>query len=378
MNQYKMCSRCLLDTTVKSISFDDNGVCNFCHSHDRLLEYYSQNDYIRKKNFDNLINNIKINGINKQYDCIVGVSGGTDSIYTLYMAVKSGLKPLAVYMDNGWGTNIATENIQNAIKKLNVDLITYTIDKTEFIALQKAFLKAAVPCIDVPADVAILSVLYKIAAEKNIKFILSGVSFITEGTVPKEWSYIDGTYIKTVNKLFGNSMLKNYPNLTITKILYYTFVKGIKQIPFTNFFHYDKNEARELLNKELNWQYYGGHHYENIFTFWAIGWYLINKFGIDKRKVSLSGPVRMGRLSKDEALKIISIQPPIDNDTTAYILQELKLSKEEFDNIIASPNKSYLDYKTSYNLIRKAKPLIKFLIDKNILTPVIYEKYLGY
>jgi N-acetyl sugar amidotransferase len=367
-----------MDTTVNGIQFDVNGVCNFCNSHDKLLEYYKQDEIIRKESFGKLIEQIKKTGKDQKYDCIVGISGGTDSTYTLYMAVKNGLRPLAVYFDNGWGSEIAVQNIKNATKKLNVDLFTYVVDWEEFRELQIAFLKASVPCVEVPTDVAISATLYNLAKKENVKYVLSGASFITEGTVPKDWSYIDGTYVKSVNKLFGKSKLISYPNLTIYQIFIYTFLNGIKQIPFTNFFYYDKNDARKILETELDWQYYGGHHYENIYSYWAFGWYTYHKFGIDKRKVSLSGPVRMGRLSKEVALKQISEPPPVNEDTTKYVIKKLGLSETEFEEIMNAPIKSFRDYKTSYNMILKFKFLIKFLTDRKILSPVVYEKFLGY
>lgn len=375
---FKQCKRCLLDTSVPSINFDEKGVCNFCHSHDKLLDYYIQDELIRKEKYDLLIRDIKQSGRGKKYDCIVGISGGTDSTFTLLKAVEAGLKPLAVYFDNGWGSDIAVQNIKNATKKLNVDLYTYVVDWEEFKEIQKSFLRASVPCVEVPTDVAISATLYKLAKAEGVKYILSGASFITEGTVPREWSYIDGTYIKNVNKLFGTTKLKSYPNLTIYDIVFYTFVYGIKQIPFTNFFHYDKNEAREELEADLGWQYYGGHHYENIYSYWAFGWYTYHKFGYDKRKVSLSGPVRMGRLDRTEALNMIKEAPPVKSETTDYVIKKLGLSSEEFNQIMKSPNKLFTDYKTSYDAIKKAKPFIKLLTEKKILSPVVYEKFLGY
>lgn len=377
MEKNKICKRCLLDTTVQSIRFDEEGICNFCHSHDSFLSYYSQEEPIRNEKFETLLSQIRNSGRGKKYDCIVGISGGTDSTYTLYMAVKSGLRPLAVYFDNGWSTETSVQNIKNATKKLNVDLYTYVVDWEEFKELQKAFLRASVPCVEVPTDIAIVGVLYKLAQKEKVNFILSGTSFITEGTMPKEWSYPDGTYIKSVNKMYGKSSLKTHPNFTIYDFAYYHFIKKIKIIPFTNFFHYDKGEAREILEKELGWQYYGGHHYENIYSYWAFGWYTYHKFGYDKRKVSLSGPVRMGRLDRNEALNLIKEAPPVKSDTTDYVIKKLGLSPEEFNQIMKSPNKLFTNYKTSYNLVIKFKWIVKILTDNGFISPILYSKMFG-
>lgn len=199
----KFCKRCGFDTTISSIKFDENGMCNFCKSHDLLMEFYPRDEKVLEKRRNELVNKILNSGKKRQYDCIVGVSGGTDSIYTLYMAKKEGLSPLAVHFDNGWNTDIAVKNIENATTKLDVDLYTYVVDWEEFKSLQKAFLKASTPDIEVPTDVAIHGALYKLASKEKIKYILGGQNFMSEGTVPREWSYIDGTFVNSINKLYG-------------------------------------------------------------------------------------------------------------------------------------------------------------------------------
>lgn len=326
---------------------------------------------------EELIGKIKTKGKGKRYDCIVGVSGGTDSTYTLYLTKKLGLRPLAVHFDNGWNSDTAVTNIKNATSKLDVDLYTYVIDWEEFKDLQKAFLKASVPCIEVPTDVAIHGTLFRLAKEEKVKYILGGQSFMTEGTVPREWSYIDGTYIKSVHKLYGNVPLKSYNNATIYRIAYYLFVKRIKQIPFLNYVDYSKEDAKEVLEKELDWKYYGGHHYENVYSHFAFGWYSYHKFGIDKRKISLSGPVRMGKLSRKEALEQINEPPPVSQETVDYCVKKLGLTKEEFDEIMKNPNKSYLDYHTSQDILQKFKFFVKLAVKMKLITPVIYEKYIA-
>ncbi len=371
------CSRCLLDTTVSSIKFDEKGVCNYCKCHDEMLRCYPQDEAERSARFQRLIEQIRKAGKGRRYDCIVGVSGGTDSTYTLYMAKKHGLRPLAVHFDNGWSSETSIKNIKYSTGKLGVDLYTYVVNWEEFKHIQTAFLKASVPCVDIPTDIGISGTLFRLAAEEGLKHILSGMSFITEGTVPREWSFIDGTYVKDVNGRFGGMPLKSFPNLTVYKGAYYTFIKNIKMVPFTNYFHYDKLEARGVLEKELGWKYYGGHHYENIYSQWAFGWYTVRKFGFDKRKVSLSGPVRMGRLSREAALKEIAEPPPVKDGTTDYIIKKLGLSVEEFDTIMKAPNKSFLDYHTSYPMLRRFKFLVRMAVDMNLISPVVYYKYFG-
>jgi N-acetyl sugar amidotransferase len=371
----KVCKRCLLDTTVSSITFNSVGICNYCEKHDSLAEYYdkyltTEEDYIFKK-----VDEIKNKGKGKEYDCIVGLSGGTDSTYILLTAKKMGLRPLAVFFDNGWSSETSVSNIKNAIDKLQVDLITYVVDWVEFKDIQLSFLKASVPCIEVPTDIAISGVLYKIANERGIKYILNGMSFRTEGTVPLDWSFIDGTYVKNVQKQFGTHKFKSYPMFTIYDMAYYTFIKKIKMLPMLNYIEYDKLEARKVLESELNWKYYGGHHYENLYSAWAFGWYTNTKFNFDKRKVSLSGPIRTGTLTRENALKELAEKPNLPDDLTEYVIKKLEIDRTQFNQILENKNKSFRDYKTSYNVILKFKFLIKFFVDKGILSPVIYQKF---
>ncbi len=376
-NKTKCCNRCGLDTTIPSIKFDENGECNFCKSHDLLLEYYPRDEKILNEKRSKIVDNIKYSGRNRKYDCIIGVSGGTDSIYTLYMAKKDGLRPLAVHFDNGWNTDIAVTNIENAVTKLGVDLYTYVVDWEEFKSLQIAFLKGSSPDIEVPTDIGIHGTLYKLANEEKVKYILGGQNFISEGTVPREWTYIDGTFVKSINKLFGEKKLKTFPNATIYQIFYYTFIKSIKQIPYLNYFLYNKSHARNVLEEELNWTYYGGHHYENNYSHFAFGWYTYKKFGIDKRKVSLSGPVRMGEMTLKEAKEILENDPIVDDEIVNYTIKKLGLSEKEFNDILALPPKTFHDYHTSYPVIKKFGFILKLAVKMKLVTPVLYEKYLG-
>jgi len=213
--------------------------------------------------------------------------------------------------------------------------------------------------------------------KEKVKYILGGQSFMTEGTVPREWSYMDGTYVKSVNNIFGKLLLKTYPNATIYQLIYYTFIKRIKQIPLLNYVKYDKKEARKVVEKELGWTYYGGHHYENVYTKFASGWYLYHKFNIDKRKVSLSGPVRMGSMSPEEAREELKKEPTVSNAVVDHCVKKLGLSQQEFNEIMDLPPKTFHDYHTSYTVLKKFRGFVKLAVKLGILTPVLYEKYLG-
>ncbi len=372
----QICNRCLCDTSISSIYFDSNGICNFCLSHDRMASDY-QNTETNKIKLQSIVEKIQTKAKSKNYDCIVGVSGGTDSSFLLYYAKDVlKLRPLAVHFDNGWNSDQAVTNIKKITEKLQIDLETIVADWEEFREIQKAFLNASVPCIETPTDVAIHGVLFRAANREGIKYILGGQNYKTEGTVPKEWGYLDGTYIKTIVRKFSKIDLKSYPNLSLLNIFYFTFLKGIRQIPVLNYIDYDKSEAKRILSEKFDWVDYGGHHYENIYSKFAFGWYLPVKFGIDKRKISLSGPVRSGLLSRDEALRKIDLLPEIPSEFIEYTFQKLGISPSEASKIIENKNLSYKDFHTSESILKRFRFFILVFVKLGIFPKVLYEKYI--
>ncbi len=371
---HKICSRCVCDTTIKSIKFDERGECNFCKSHDFLKSFYEKQKDLNK--FEKIIASIKKAGKGKNYDCIIGISGGTDGTYTLLLAKKHGLRPLAVHFDNGWSKNVAQKNIKKACDKLNIDLYTYVVDWEEFKDIQKSFIKASVPDLEVPTDIGIQGTLYKIAREENIKYILSGANFSNEGTVPADWSYIDGTYLKDVHAKFGRRKIKSFPVCTIFDIAINTFFYGIKQIPILNYIDYSKQKAKKELEETLGWEYYGGHHFENLYTHFAVGYMAVKKFGFDRRRIFYSALIRIGEMKRDEAL--VALKEPVSFSQTDidYIIRKLGFSVEEFREIMDSKTKTFREYKSSYDVLQLFGFLIKILSVFGIISPVVYEKYI--
>ena len=375
VNNRTICTRCISDTTIPGIHFDEKGVCNFCHAHDSLDKKFPQNELGQQK-LNQLIDKIKSKGKNKKYDCIVGVSGGTDSTYCLYMAKKLGLRPLAVHLDNGWDTDISIDNIKKAVTKLDVPLKTVTCDWDEFKDLQISFLKASTSDAEIPTDIAITAVLYRVAAEEGLHYVIEGHSFRAEGLAPLGWMYADGRYIKSVQKRFGKAKLKRFPNLTISNLLYYTFVKRIHYVSPLDYMDYRKEEAKKILAKELGWTYYGGHHFESIYTRFVITNLFPRKFNIDKRIIEYSAYVRSGQMTRDEALKKKEENPiPEDKDIEEYVRNKLGLTTEEFEEILSAEAKTFLDYPTYFPLIRALKIPIKVACSLNLLPQTFYEKY---
>jgi len=375
--QEQVCARCVLDTTVSDIRFDANGECHYCKIHDELEKVFPLNEQGQKQ-FHRLIEKIKQKGRKKDYDIIVGVSGGRDSTYALYIAVKLGLRPLAVHFDNGWNSEIAVTNIRNATNKLNVDLQTYVADWEEFKDLQLSFLKASVSDAEIPTDVAIHSTLHRIAAEENIAYVVFAHSFRTEGVAPLSWTYMDGKYIESVQKKFGTKQLKTVPNMKLWDVFYYRFIKPVEVVPLLTWINYDQAQVDDLLKSELDWQYYGGHHHESYYTHFFQSYYLPKKFNIDKRKIEYSALIRSGQMNRESALAEISSEEyPFDEELVSYTKNKLGLSEEEFENIMSAPTKTFHDYPTYYPLIRWMKYPIKIASDWGIIPKHLYLKFLG-
>jgi len=370
----KRCSRSVLDDTIQSITFDENGESHYCKIYDEMAKLYPIET--REQDLQNLLEQIKKKGQGKKYDCIIGVSGGTDSTYTMLKVVELGLRPLAVHLDNGWNSDIAVQNIKRACDILNVELYTYVIEWEEFKDLQKSFLRASTPDAEVPTDVAIHATLVKMAAKEGIKYVLNGHSFRTEFIMPKDWTYMDGRYIKSIQKQFGSKKLKSFPNFTILDTLYYNLIRGIKVVPFLNYFEYTKEDARKVLEDKLEWQYYGGHHHENLYTKFYQSHLLPQKFGIDKRKTALSASILSGKITRDEALQVLDKEKHhVDKETVDFVLRKLELSTEDFQQIMSLDIKSFRDYPTYYPMLKQFQWPIKLLCQLGLLPMILYYKF---
>ena len=376
MNNLKICSKCIYDERVPSISFDDEGVCNYCHQMSELKNEFNTGTEIGEERIDNIIKKIKYEGRNKKYDCVVGVSGGTDSSYMVYWAVKKGLRPLAVHYDNTWNTSIATENIRKVLGKLNVDLFTYVIDNNESDDIFKSFFLASVPEIEAPTDLALAEVMYRAASKYKIKYVLEGHSFIAEGISPLGKNYFDGKYIKSIHKKYGKLKMKTYPLMTFWRFLKWTLFYRIKKIRPLWYINYSKEEAQKFLKKEFNWQYYGGHHLENRMTSFFHSIYCPQKFSIDYRNNTLSASVRAGILSRKKALEeYYEKKPYIEPQLLNYFKKRLKLTNEEYLSIMSKKPRYWYEFPTYKKRFEFFKPLF-YLLSKASLVPVsFYLKY---
>jgi len=369
--EIEYCKQCVMDSIGNSdFQLDENGICNYCHEYrekekKRIIPKNRRNDALNQ-----IVERIKKEGKNKAYDCLIGVSGGVDSTYTAYLVKQLGLRPLAVHFDNGWNSELAVKNIQNILEKLGIDLYTYVTNWHEFKNLQLSFLKASTPDGEIPSDHAILATLYKSASKHKIKYIISGNNFKTEGVMPRLWAYghIDWKYIRAVHKKFGNEKLKTFPYFTLSKFLWLTFVRKIKMASILNYIDYNKDEAMEVLIKDLEWKYYGGKHYESTYTKFYQGIILPQKFHIDKRKLHLSALILSNQMTREQALEELKkpIYPPdsIEQDKD-YVIKKFEIERNTFDTIMSESNKYFIDYPNNSAFHNRLRKFLNYLRTKN-------------
>lgn len=351
-----------MDTSDPEIIFDENGVCNHCHKMERLLKIFPLDETAKVK-LNSIIEDIKRSGKNNKYDCLIGVSGGVDSTYMAYMVKELGLKPLAVHFDNGWNSELAVSNIKNTLKKLNIDLVTYVMDWEEFKDLQLSFLKASVSDAEVPTDFGIFATLFNTAKQHNIRYILGGSNLRTEGIMPSSWTYgvTDQKYVRSVHKIFGKVPLKAYPQLSMSRWLYYLKVKKISNVLLLNYMPYDKKEAMKIIEEKLEWRNYGGKHYESIYTRFFQSYILPRKFNIDKRKAHLSTLINSGQITREAALKEMNediYSKEKMNDDKDYVIKKFGFTEKEFEDIMNLPIKNHRDYPSYFPFIQSMKGII--------------------
>lgn len=376
----QICKRCIIDETVPGHSFDENGICAYCRLHDKLGKEFPLNAK-GEKTFNRILEKIKKDGRGKKFDCVVGISGGRDSTYTLYMTKKVwGLRPIAAHFNDGFGNPVAGENMRKATQKLGVELRTITSDWRESKDIRIAYLRASTPDIGTATDIGIAGALYATALKERSRYIIIGQSFRTEGIAPLEWNYLDGKYLKTVVQLYGNNTLRKWKpldpgfNLCFKEMFYYTVLHQIKTIPILYYHHYIRREAEGIL-KELDWVYPGAHYYDDLYQ--SLMWYVMrNKFGIDRRRYNYAALVRSGQMDREEALnRMKEVYVIEDPKVIDLCIKRLGLTRQQFEEYMSLPPKTFRDYETSYNLIVRLKPFIKIASQLNLLPSTAYAKY---
>lgn len=372
----RVCTRCIYDERVASISFDSDGVCSYCHQTDALVAQYGTGAPAGKAAFERILDEVRKAGRNKRYDCIIGVSGGTDSSFMLHQAVKAwNLRPLAVHYDNTWNSAIATQNIARVLQPLGVDLYTHVVDNTEVDDIFLSFFRAGVAEIEASTDLALAEVMYRAAWKHGVRYVFEGHSFVTEGITPVGRNYFDGQYIRAIHRRFGTLPIRSYPLMTFERFLFWILFARIRKIRPFWYLDYSKEDARALLEREYGWRYYGGHHLENRMTAFFHSVYAPQKFGTDFRNNTLSALVRNGTLSRQEAWERYCGAPHAEEELVQYFCKRLGLSANEYASIMAQPPKMWTDYPTYKKRFERLRPLFRLLADANLVPRSFYLKY---
>ncbi len=375
MSKLTVCSRCIYDERVDGIFFDMDGICNFCHQVDTLIAEYRTGTVEGESRLETILNQIKLKGKGKKYDCIIGVSGGTDSSYMLFLAKKWGLRPLAVHYDNTWNSAIATENIRKVLSTLDVDLYTHVVDNKESEDIFRAFFFAGVAEMEASTDLAFAEVLYRAAWKYNVKYVLEGHSFVTEGITPIGRNYFDGRYIKSVHSLFGRRRMQSYPLMTFGRFLFWTCFARIRKIRPFWYLDYSKEDAREFLQDRCDWVYYGGHHLENRMSSFLHSIYLPQKFSTDMRNNTLAALVRNGLLTREEGWEEYNTPPLVEEALLEYTKKRLDLTDEEYLRVMALPPRSWWEFPTYKKLFELLRPLFQLLAATDLVPKSFYIKY---
>ena len=366
---YQICINCVMDTTDSGITFDKNGICDYCLNFQKNIRNFFFHGKNKAKIISDYFKKIKKTGENKKYDCLIGISGGVDSCYLAHVVKKDfNLRPLVVHVDTGWNSKISVNNVEKIIDSLNIDLYTEVIDWKEMRDLQLSFFEANHPNLDIPQDHAIFASLYNYAVKNNINYILTGGNFSTECIrEPLEWAYhaSDLKHIREIHKIFGRDKLKKFPLCDIfTYKIFYKYFKNINVFQPLNYISYNKDDAMNILEKNYNWIRYANKHYESRFTKFYEGYWLRKKFNYDKRKAHYSSLILTNQMTRKDAIERLKSEPLEENDIKnefRYVCEKLDISEEYLENLMRSENKCFKDYKSNYKYIQFFVKLLRFI-----------------
>lgn len=366
----RTCTRCIMDTSDPEISFDANGVCNHCRRVEETLVGKTWFPHEGRPKLDTIVAKIKEEGRGSDYDCVIGLSGGVDSSYLAWVVVRElGLRPLAVHVDAGWNSEIAVHNIEQIVRKLDIDLHTEVVDWEEVQDLQRAYFRAGVANQDVPQDHVFFSTLYEVTIRNKINYFLSGGNLATESILPSAWGYnaMDSTNLDAIHKKFGERPLKTYKRLSfVQNYILLPYVHRLQRLRPLDYLPYERDAAIAFIERELDWRNYGDKHHESRWTRWFQAHYLPTKFGFDKRRAHLSSMIVAGEISRDEALRRMAVplydpeKLKVDED---FVIKKLGISENEFRSIMAAPPRHYSDFAND-QWVQNLKNLVKRMIGR--------------
>ena len=363
---YQICTVCIMDMTDPEIVFDETGQCNHCKRYEVWHSSFISDPISLKDREKLMVDKIKADGIGRDYDCIMGISGGVDSSYLAYYATKVlGLRVMAVHVDAGWNSELAVNNIENLVKTLGIDLHTIVIDWEEIRDLQRSFFYASVPNVDTPQDHAFFAAMNREAVKFKLKHVLNGGNMATESILPTYWGYdaMDKIHIKDIHEKFGKVKLKKYPTFgAFQKLVIYPYFHNFEVHRPLELIDYNKQEAKDYLMSELGWRDYGGKHYESKFTQFFQAHYLPEKFGFDKRRAHLASLVVSKQMTREEALNEIKqpLYDPIElEQDREYVTKKLGFSNSEWQKIMDAEPKTEHDYKNQIVLVSRVLKTMK-------------------
>ncbi|MCB0402468.1 MAG: N-acetyl sugar amidotransferase [Flavobacteriales bacterium] len=354
---YQICKRCVMDTSDPDIVFDDRGYCNHCEDYLSRIQAQTYIPGSSEKQLEFILERIKEKGKNKPYDCIVGISGGVDSCYTAHLCKQFGLRPLLIHMDNGWDTEISVKNVKTMVEKLGFDYVSYVLDWQEFREIQLAFLKSSIIDLEMPTDIAIPASIYEVAVKHNIKYILPGGNYTSEGILPLQMGYHvykDMKLYRYIVKKYASVRLKKVPTFGLLKEIYYKFVKGIKKIYPLNYVPFDKDKARQFLIEQYGWEDYGGKHHESRITAFWQSYAMPVKYNMDYRRTTFASQICSGQITREKALEQLKL-PAFDeakiSEDKKYIAKKFGITEEELEIYLNKPPKTYIDFPNNKKLI---------------------------
>lgn len=337
------------------IDFDDGGVCNFCRGYD-LDGIAQETPAVKARKLEQSLSLIRQDGKDREYDCVIGLSGGVDSSYLAMKCKDWSLRPLVVQFDNGWNTELANHNIQAICERLDFDLFTYVVDWPEFRDLQLSFFKAGVANLEAPSDHGIMACIYDTTRKHRIRWLLSGVNVVTEACCPLGekakhhfsygYRYSDLHHLKALHRRFGSVPLRTFPTMGFFKRMWWSR-RYVRRCDPLNLIPYNKQAAVTELEQRIGWRRYEGKHFESVITRFHQSYILPRKFGLDKRRLHLSGLIWSGQLDREQAVRELE-KPPCPPDLVEqdrqFFMKKLGLSEADFVAIMESPAKTYRDY----------------------------------
>ncbi len=357
---YQICTKTIMDTSDPEIVFDVDGVSDYYKNfHANILPNWHTDEGGQKELQQNA-DNIRKHGKGKDFDCIIGLSGGLDSSFAAYVAKEvMGLRPLLFHVDAGWNTQQAVGNIEKIVNGLGLELFTEVINWEEMKDLQRAFFLSQVADQDLPQDTAFFSGLYQFAKRHKIRYIITGANYSTECCrEPEAWGAypgIDRNLILDIHKKFGSIPLTSFPLVDIlTYKLYYKYVYGMTVVKPLNLVPYIKADAERLLKDKFGWESFKHKHHESRFTRFYEDYWMPKKFGYEKRRAHFSSLILTGQMTREEALVRIA-KPELDEhfhkQEFEYVANKLGWSVAELQSIFEGENKTCLDYKNKRHLI---------------------------